>query len=123
MFAFFSFSPSFLLFLQSDIKNMNLQLGKEKCHWLRTFLASGKLETLLGVCLLNLLFAVRNLGGELQNGAWLQMLLCFSFFLLKEEKIVTASPCALLAASPLPGLSLGYPSLLLMRLMCPGVGP
>lgn len=77
---FFLFSPFSLLFLQSNIKSMNIQLGKEKCHWLRTFFAFGKPETLLGVCLLNLLFAVQNLGGKLQNVAWLQMLLCFSFF-------------------------------------------
>lgn len=71
--------PPFLLFLQSDIKNMNLQLGKEKCHWLKAFFASGKPEMLLGVCLFNLLFAVRNLGGKLQNVVWLQMRWCFAF--------------------------------------------
>lgn len=63
---------------------MNLQLGKEKCHWLKvlpffSLLASGKPETLLRVCLFNLLFAVQNLGGKLQNVVWLQMRWCFAF--------------------------------------------
>lgn len=38
-FFFFCLLPPFLLFLQSDIKNMNLQLGKEKCHCLKAFLS------------------------------------------------------------------------------------
>lgn len=91
---------------------MNLQLGKEKCYWLKGgcffFFASVKPEILLGVCLFNLLFAVQNLGGKLQNVVWLQMCWCLTLGFFKEEKIVRSSPCALLAALPRPGVSLGY---------------
>lgn len=75
--------------------------------------ASVKPEILLRVCLFNLLFAVQNLDGKLQNVIWLQMCWCLTLGFFKEERIVRSSPCALLEALPLPGVSLEYLSLLL----------
>lgn len=90
---FFVFSPPLSLFLQSDIKNMNLQLGKKKCYWLKRkagffffFFAFVKPEILLRVCLFNLLFAVQNLGGKLQNVIWLQMCWCLILGFLRRKK-------------------------------------
>jgi len=127
MFAFFPFSPPFLLFLQSDIKNMNLQLGKEKCLWLKDFFfffPSGKPERLLGVCLCNLLFAVQNLGGKLQNVVWLQMSWCFAFLFFKGGKNTHITSmcfaCGTASAWGKPWIS--FPATL-MHLMCPRFGP
>lgn len=81
--------PPFLLFLQSHIKNMNLQLGRNVTGWkhcLFFFWHLASLRHCSGFCLFNLLFAVQNLGGKLQNVVSLQMCWCFAFLFWKEEK-------------------------------------
>lgn len=50
------------------------------------FFAFVKPEILLRVCLFNLLFAVQNLGGKLQNVIWLQMCWCLILGFLRRKK-------------------------------------
>lgn len=118
--------PPFLLFLQSHIKNMNLQLGKEKCHWLKAlpFFSFGiwqAWDIAQGfVCLTFCLLCRTSVASCRMWFGW-RCVGVLLFFFERRRKIVT-SQCSLLAALPLPGVSLGYLSLLLWCTWCALLG-
>lgn len=121
MFAFSLLPPAFfLLFLQSDDKNMNLQLVKEKCHCLKAFLHLASLRHCLGFVCLTFCLLCRPPVASCRMWLGCREIECL-FFFLEELKIVTSSPCTLLVISPVLGVKSGCLfHVLPMHLMCPG---